>query len=418
MQSLRNKAYQTLRGSESFFKTDMVYLAKGGSWIAFGQIATSVISLLLIIAFANLLPKETYGLYRYVFSLAAVLNVFALTGMNNAVARAVATGEEGSLRTSVRYQFKWNLMMLLAFWTLAGYYFINGNSLLATSLFILGIFTPSTLALNTYGAYLEGKREFRLANISSVVSTLIYGAGVLVAILLSGEVIWLIAAYSITTFASTLFFYIFILRKFKPPVTTARDTLKYGRELTFIGFIGPIASQIDKITITHFWGPAQLAVYSLAMAVPERASILIKNWVGLGAPKFATKTPEEINTVFYKRIAQGLSVGAVFTVLYILISPYLFKYLLPQYMEGVFYSQILAINFTFAMPNRYISLLFESQKLSRLIFQKSILQNIILILLYIVLGIWGGVLGFIFAQVLNSIFSLLIGMFMWRQRHI
>lgn len=410
-----HKAYAALRWLEKYTKADMVYLAKGGFWITFGQSASTLLSLVLIIAFANLLPKETYGTYRYILSLASLLNIFTLTGMNSAVARSVATGNEGALRTSVKYQLKWNILMLAAFFVLGGYYLVNGETSFALSFFILGIFVPSTLALNTYGAYLEGKKEFKFASISTVISAFIYVVGVLTAILLSGTVVWLIAAYTLTTFASTLFFYIVIVRRFKPPATAdAKETLRYGKELSFIGFIGPISSQIDKIIVTHFWGPAQLAVYSLAMAVPDRASLFIKNWVGIGFPKFAAKTPQEINTVFYRRILQGMLGGIMITIAYILISPYLFKYVVPQYLEGVFYSQILAINFIFAMPNRYLSLLFESQKLSRLIFIKSLIQNVIAIALYIILGIWGGVLGLVVAQVLNSFTSMLISMAMWR----
>ena len=140
------RTHGLLRWSEKYFKTDMVYVAKGGFWISFGQATSSVLSLLLIIAFANLLPKETYGTYRYILSLAGVLNIFALTGMNSAVARAVAAGNEGVLKASVRYQFKWNLLMLAAFWVLGGYYFINGDFLFATSFLILSILVPSNHA--------------------------------------------------------------------------------------------------------------------------------------------------------------------------------------------------------------------------------------------------------------------------------
>jgi len=416
MDNLRAKTYNLLRKSEKFFKTDMVYLAKGNFWVTFGQSINSILSLILIIAFANLLPKETYGLYRYILSLAGILNVLTLTGMNRSVSRTIAAGNESVLRISVKYQLKWNLLMLAAFWILAGYYFMNSNDIFAVSFFILGIFVPSTLAFNTYCAYLDGKKEFKIANILSVVSTIVYVAGVLATILLSGEVIWLIAAYAVTTFASALFFYIFILHKFKPPIASVdKETLRYGRELSYIRIIGPVVSQIDKIILAHFWGAAELATYWLAMAVPGRAISFLKRWVGIGFPKFAAKTSKEINTVFYRRIFQGMSIGVVISVLYILISPYLFKYLLPQYIDGVFYSQILAVSFIFAMPNRYISLLFESQKLSRIIFVKEIIQSIIAILLYVVLGIFGGILGLVIAHVLNSFIGMLINIIMWQK---
>ena len=56
IQKIRNKAYNVLRWSEKYTKTDMLYLAKGGSWFTVGQVVSSSSVLLLAIAFANLLP--------------------------------------------------------------------------------------------------------------------------------------------------------------------------------------------------------------------------------------------------------------------------------------------------------------------------------------------------------------------------
>src|SRR3989344_1043788 len=112
---VKQRAYQWLLGSEGFFKADMVYVAKGNSWQMFGQIVTSLLSLSLIFVFANFLSKETYGTYRYILSLAGILNIFTLTGMNQSVSQAVANGKDGVLKTSVSYQLKWNVMQLIAF---------------------------------------------------------------------------------------------------------------------------------------------------------------------------------------------------------------------------------------------------------------------------------------------------------------
>ncbi|MDP3004530.1 MAG: oligosaccharide flippase family protein, partial [Candidatus Azambacteria bacterium] len=251
--------HKLLNYGTKFLGLDLKYFASGGFWNGSGQFVNGLLSFLLVIAFANLLPKETYGLYRYILSIAGILNIFTLTGMNQAVLQAVSTGNEGALKTSVKYQLKWNLMMLSAFWILGAYYFLNGNQTFAVSFFILGVFSPLIAALNTYGAYLAGKKEFRLNNIFSVISTSIYAASIITAIILSNGVVGLVVAFSLATFAANLIFYIATLRIFKPPAAApAGGVLKYGRELTFIGFIGPIVSQIDSIILNHFWGPIQL----------------------------------------------------------------------------------------------------------------------------------------------------------------
>lgn len=403
-----------LRWGEKYTRLDMVYLASGSFWISVAQVGSGLLSLAVLVAFANLLSQEAYGTYRYILSLAGLLNIFSLTGMNTAVTRAVARGEEGALRASVRYQLRWGLLMLLAFLALGGYFFLKDNQLFALSFLILGLFTPATLAFNTYGAYLEGKKEFRLASISTVLSTALYSAGMGATLFLSGEMLWIVFAYALLTFLSTFLFYLYTLYRFRPPARASRESLVYGRELTLIGLMDPVVSQIDKIVVAHFWGPAQLAVYSFAMAIPGRATIAVKNLVGLGSPKFAIKTPQEINERFYTRVLQGMCFGALMTLGYVLLSPYVFAYMLPKYLDSILYSQILALSFIFAIPNRMVSLILVSQKLSRIIFVNNFGQNLLKIALYVLFGIYGGVMGLVVVFVLISLLSMLINIAVWR----
>lgn len=410
----KEAAYRLLRRSEQYTKTDMVYLAKGGFWQTFGQAGTALLSFGLVLAFANLLPKETYGTYKYILSLAAIFNIFILTGMNQAVSQAVATGHEGAFRSSIKYQLRWNSLATLAFWIVAGYYLYNDNAQLGVSLLVLGLFWPLTATFNTYSAYLAGKKEFRLNNLFSVLAVAVYAAGTMFAILLSGEVIWLIAAYAIATFAANLLLYWLTLRRFDPPAGEAGGALRYGRHLTFINLTTTLVSQLDSVILHHFWGPAQLATYSIAMAIPNRAIPFFKSSIEVGFPKLATKTPSEINKVFYRRIAYGIGAGTIAAALYILAAPYLFLYLLPQYLDAVLYTQILATGFVFAIPNRYLGLLFAAQKMSRAIFAATVAQNGIRVALYLMLGVWLGVLGLVIAQAASSLTSMIINIGYWK----
>ncbi|MDD3531300.1 MAG: oligosaccharide flippase family protein [Candidatus Pacebacteria bacterium] len=392
----------------------MVYIAHGNFWGIFGQIITAFLSLALTMVFANYLPRETYGLYTYILSLAGVFSIFSLIGMNEAVSQATAAGDEGALRASVRYQLKWNMLQFGMSCIAAAYYALQDNTIVALSLLIMGICAPLTAAFNTYGAYLAGKKEFRLNTIFSIISTAVYAVSMMAIVIANGEVTWLVLVYSLSTLITTFFFYRVTLQRFNPPTQEAHDALQYGRELTFIGFLGPIVSQVDKILLTHFWGASQLAVYTLAMAIPNRASIAIKNLLGIALPKFSTKAPKELNRLFYLRIFQGLAVGSFFTIGYIILAPYVFTYLLPKYLDALYYSQLLSLIFIFGMPNRFISLLMSSQRFSRLIFISNTTQLLIRIALYVVLGIWGGILGLIIAQILIAMIGMFVNIITWR----
>ena len=105
----RNKTHRILRKSEKYTKTDMVYLAKGGFWITAGQAISSGSIFLLAITFANLIPQETYGTYKYVLSITGILSILTLRGMDTTVLQAIARNFEGVLLPVLKTKIKWQI---------------------------------------------------------------------------------------------------------------------------------------------------------------------------------------------------------------------------------------------------------------------------------------------------------------------
>ena len=71
----KEKIIKFLRWTEKYTKTDMVYVAKGSFWLIFGKIATMLLSLVTMFAFARWMPKETFGKYQYII---ATINIIAI----------------------------------------------------------------------------------------------------------------------------------------------------------------------------------------------------------------------------------------------------------------------------------------------------------------------------------------------------
>ena len=161
MGSLRNTLYRALRRSESFFKTDMVYLARGGFWFTFAQIFVSLSSFILAISFAHFVTKEAYGQYKYVLSLAALISTLTLTGLPSALLRSLTSGYEGTLAYAFWKNLEWSALFFIAALGMAAYYFLHGNSSLAISLLIVGSLWPFLQSTNLYNSYLIAKKDFR-----------------------------------------------------------------------------------------------------------------------------------------------------------------------------------------------------------------------------------------------------------------
>src|SRR5437868_5720048 len=92
---------------ERLLKTDIQYLIKGGSWLGVNQILSSLIAFALSLAFANLLAPGTYGVYKFILSVATILTIPTLPGIDAAVNRAVARKFEGTMIVGMKTKLRW-----------------------------------------------------------------------------------------------------------------------------------------------------------------------------------------------------------------------------------------------------------------------------------------------------------------------
>jgi len=396
---LKRIIYRLLRRSEKYTKTDMVYLAKGGFWLSLGQIISSVSTFLLAIAFANLLPKEVYGTYKYVLSLLGLLAISTLSGMGTAVTRAVAQGNDGSFLPALKLKIRWGLLGGLASLGLAGYYYLQGNIQLTFAFLITAIFIPFMDSFSLYGSLLAGKKRFDVSSkygifIKIIASLLIFITLCFTKNLLAILFIYL-ASYTLLRLIVLKLSLKYIENKKEDP-----ESISYGKHLSLMNIISLIANQIDKILIFHFLGAGQLAVYSIAIALPEQIKGVLKNISNLALPKFSEKKSEEIKKTLYQKMRLFYIILLFIVIVYWLLAPTLFKLLFPQYLESVFYSQI----FTFALLNIPVVFLctpfLQSQALKNKLYKIKSIGSIVQISLILILTYFYGLLGLIIARIL------------------
>ncbi len=391
--SLRGSAIRFLRWTEKYTKTDMVYLFQTGFWMNLNNIMVTVLSLLLSIAFANLLSPATYGAYQYLISLSALAGSLMLGGMASAVTQAVARSYEGVLVTSVRAQLRWAVIPALLSLLGAIYYFINGNNEVGFGLVCIALLTPLVNSFSTYGAFLNGKKEFRQGFYFSTIVTLTYYASIFLAIIFLKSAPFLIFVNLASNTLATIYVYHRTLKLYKPNKSVDPTTLSYGKHLSIINTFGTILTQLDSILVFHFLGPVQLAVYSFASMIPERAAGFF-NFVGAAAmPKFANQSLESIRENIFSKVLRTAIAGSIITLLYILAAPFLFRLLFPQYLSAIIYTQIYApVILLMAVVNVTNTTLY-AKRLTREIYVVGFIQPVLLIGLQLPLLLLYGILG-------------------------
>lgn len=399
--------YHFLRKSQKYTKTDNVYLVKYGGWLTLGQMITSLCSFLLALVFANLLPKETYGIYKYILSITGLLAIPTLTGIDTAVIQAVSRGYEGSVIKGLKTKIHWGILGSLSSLGLAIYYYFNGNVALTISFLIISVFLPLMDSFYIYDAVLSGKKLFDIKVKYSVLVHFLSTSAIIITLFLTKNLLLIILVYFLSY---TLFRSIFLaltLKKFSLNKKEDSQTISYGKHLTLINIINILSDQLDKILIFHCLGAAELAIYSFAIIPPEQLKSFLKNINVLILPKLSARPKEEIKAALsQKMIRFALFIGLGIAI-YIILAPAFYRIFFPQYLKSVFYSQIFSISLITAIAILPSSAL-QSKMAIKQLYQLNIFSPLIQIGLLILFIHLYGLLGVILARVIWRFINLFI----------
>ncbi len=401
-----------------YAKTDTLYLAKNGSWSFLSFALTSALSLGVAIIAANVLTKDTYGAYRYVLSLVGLASAFSLTGMNSAVVRAVARGDDGVLFYAVRKQLVWNLSSVLMMSLAAAYFSFRGNVTLGISMVILGITIPPSWSFNTYAAFLVGKKDFKTSTHYSLLITAVSSAAMVAAMVWLGNVVGLVAVYGFSNLLLTFYFYRKTVSQHhlkKASKEACEDVSAFGGHLTALNAVSIVTQQLDAIVVFHYGGSALLAVYSFANIVPERIKKFAKSISATIIPKISVKGAEALSRSLYLRYFQAACLGLCGSLAYIVAAPLLFKAFFPNYIGALRYSQIISLNLVFTLPITYGVYVAQGQKMIKSLYVTSFSINIFRFIAIGVGGRFWGVTGVICAKLLSNGFSAAGGAYFLRR---
>jgi O-antigen/teichoic acid export membrane protein len=409
---LREWIYSLLRKSERYTKTDMVYLAKGGGWLFSGQGISVIASLFLALAFANLIDPEEYGNYKYVLSLAGIVSTLTLSGLGTAVMRAVARNHEGTLSYAFRMSLFWSVGMIIISAIGGVYYLLHDNQFLGFSLFIIGVASPIATASALYQPFLLGKRDFKRAALFGVMQSIFPTLSVLLTLLLKAPLLALVGIYFL---ANTLTLYILYNKTKQLSGNDNIDPIanSLGKHLSLMGILTVVAGKLDSILIFQLLGGTQLAVFSLATAVPDMIRGSLKHITSLATPKFAAKTKEEMKTAVWSKTKIVFLVTALISLSYIITAPFLFTILFPKYIASIHYSQVYSL--TLLTSLLVASAYFDSQVAVKERYILTVVINATAIL-SVVLGIyWFGLWGAIFARLFTRIINVSLSAYLIKQ---
>lgn len=396
-------------------KMDVAYLAKASLWSFLGDGAATIASILLSVAFANLMSKETFGLYRYVLSVAGILTFPTLVGINMSMVQSVARGFEGSFFDGLKTKIKWGSFAALFCAVIAVYYITKANHTLAVAFIIAGCFLPFMDSVLLYQSIWAGRKNFKTQNIFQVIAQVIAVAVVFLVLLFTRNILLVILAYfAAYTFSRTLLLFITV-KKAKINRQKDEKTISFGKHLSLMQVPGIIANQTDKVLLWSFLGPSALAVYSFAILLPDNIRTVFRDLETVILPKFSQKQKQELQKGLPRKILVVLPVLILAVVVYVLITPWIFKIFFPRYLDAVKYSQIYSlciIFFTLQVPfTTALTSQLEKRKLYFFRFFAPLLQIALLAVFTPLYGIMGAIAAIISSQIIG----LLVLIFLFKK---
>lgn len=397
--------------AEKYFKTDIRYIINGGFWLTSAKILSSVASLISSVAFANLLPEETYGTFRYVLSVASLLAIPTLHGIETALTRSIAKGNMGDINLALRTRIKWGLWGGLASLALAGYYYWAGNNILCLSFLITAIFTPFMDSFHLYASVLNGRKKFNSLAKDEVMTRMSVSLLLVAIVFFSDNVLLIILAFFLTTTVFRFFILSYHLRNEKSNDQSDPDIINYGKHLTAVGIFSRFSTQLDKILIFQTVSGSALAAFFLALIPLKLTQNILGGLNMLAMPKFSASSKEQIKRTLPKKVARLYIFVIPIIICFILISPYIYNFLYPLYPESILMSQLLFLQlllFPLALFSTAITAFQEKKKLYINSGVFSVIRIALLIILVPVFGLYGAITAIITTNVISSTLTVFL----------
>lgn len=385
-----------LRWTERYTKTDMVYFVSGNLWINLGRVIALGTGLILTTAFANLLSPELFGTYQYVLAGASLVGAFSLNNMSGALMRAVAQGKEHVVPGVVRTMMLWSVPASLVSAGIGCYYFIHDNTLLGWSFLFIAVFNVLSNGYGLAKSVIVAKADFKNSFFIGIPRSVFPVAVIVATLFITHNVLWILAAYFFSNALASYVLYRVTLRRFhiRGSERDVEDTVRFGKQLSFLGFFTIVSAQVDQLLLFHFVGAAPLAIYALALTPVTEARNLLDNVLSLLFPKIAAKEKEEAKRGLSLRLKQMTLASVLLVLVYVALIPFLFTFLFPKYLPSILISQVLALCILFqarGVIDTYIIAHGEIKKRYVAILSSQAVEFVLFCTLIPLFGLWGAV---------------------------
>lgn len=309
------------------------------TYIVIGRTLSFLASFAAVTVFAKYVPRETVGSYNYIMAALSIISITTLPGMNNALARAVGRGQDGSVNYMMKKRLLFGMVGTIVCAAVGIITLMHGKTLLGAAFIIAAPFVPLTDTFSAFAqSFWQGKKKFH----RSASAGLIYYAGLgilsIAVFLLTKNLVLMVGGVMIAQTAMGLAIYRRIKRENN---AVDKESTKLGMHLSLMQAFSILSGNIDKVIVWSFFGPAMLAVYTFASTPVSKANQMLP----IGIISLPYLSGQQLTKRLKKKIFRNMLllflVSVPATAAVIAAAPKLYKIFFPLYPESVPYFQLL-----------------------------------------------------------------------------
>lgn len=386
---------------ERWLRTDIRYSATGGFFLGLVQIVGALTGLGLTIAFANLLPVETYGTYRYLLATYSIIAIAALPGLDASILQSVSRGFEGTFKSGVAARFRWGFVGTAIAIGYAAYHFSQGSLIMGALFIVAGLSLPFMESYAMYASFLNGKRLFKEWAAFDIISQIVSALVLIATMFFTKNILIIVSAYFIPYILTRFLITIFVYKRYVANNTIDPESLQYGKSMTLFQIISRLSASMDQIILYYLLGPAQVALFSLATAIPNRMQGMYRISGVLAFPKFANKSSFDIASTLYRKMFLFFIFILICGLAYAILAPFIFTYIFPQYINSIPYSQIVVFYTLSAITYPFAASLTAHKRVRDnywIVILSFLVKFLVLVISIPFFGVWGAILGMLAAS--------------------
>jgi O-antigen/teichoic acid export membrane protein len=317
------------------FGIDAHYFAKNTAAITAAHGIATLKGLITGYLVTRWFPVEMYGSYRFILTIIGIVSFTALPGLPSAIAKAIAQKENFPLQYIIRFYSAACLLGSILLLACIGFLPL-WNKLELWPLFVMAalLFVPSNVASNIFGGIIRGKGRFDQAFIPGLISNSLITISVLIMLLVQPSPLMLLV---LTTAIPSLVFLFYIRSSLKeyPSVDPSSSVPRTSFYLSLATIPVSLSWYLDGLIISALFGLNQLALFSVAMLIPEQIKLWAKELLPIVFAKQASgKDTPERRRKMHKAVLLGTVVFIVIILCYALIMPFAVPVLFPKYLAS------------------------------------------------------------------------------------